>query len=245
MKKLKPTIITSLPELMEYVEAECKPDLILFRGQPEDKPLLPKIARSAFRTRTRNGDALQAERAMFETFQKRALPYLQREPVSSWEWLAFAQHHGLCTRLLDWTLNPLAAIWFAVENPPIGKATGVVWHFEVLSKDEELGEDPFKTRATKVFEPRHITTRIVSQSGWFTVHKYLDGKGKFIPLERNPTFSRRLRKLEIPAAAFSDLRRELDRCNVNGASLYGGIDGLCKHINWLNTLGSDEDPEPA
>jgi len=180
---------------------------------------------------------------MFDDFRRKAVTYLPREPANSWEWLALAQHHGLCTRLLDWTLNPLAAIWFTVENPPVGNAAGVVWHFDVRPKDEELEGDPFNTSATKVFQPRHITARIMSQSGWFTVHKYLDGKGKFIPLESNTAFSKRLRKLEIPATAFSNLRRELDRCNVNGASLYGGVDGLCKHLNWLNTLGSDEDPK--
>ena len=84
----------------------------LFRGQREDWPLLPKLARL-----THVGDILSAEHEMFATFRREAVADAEPVPDNDWDWLALAQHHGLPTRLIDWTMNPLAAAWFAVGDP--------------------------------------------------------------------------------------------------------------------------------
>ena len=180
---------------------------------------------------------------MLTDFKRKSIPFLERSIGTDWDWLALAQHHGLATRLLDWTLNPLAALWFVVGKPPVNKGAGVVWVFEPAKDDFVIPSDqtnPFTGRRTKVFQPNHITARIVSQGGWFTVHKYMVDKSRFIPMEKNARLMKCLTKAIIPANSFADLRAELDRYGVNSALLFPGLDGLCSYIEWMNSLLEDE-----
>lgn len=234
--------IRTLSRYVEYVEKHCVGEHFLFRGQPVDRPLLPKVARLVT-----SAPIADSERAMLRDFKLQSLPFLESHPADDWDWLALAQHHGMATRLLDWSLNPLAALFFAVERPPEPTAQGVVWMFEVAATDY-LNEDsqdrrmnPFDVDRTRVFRPRHISRRIVAQAGWFTAHKFTEKQeSQYIPLERNTRYKNRLVKLAVPANAFADLRRDLDRFGVNAASIYGGIDGLCRTIEWRHSFLTDE-----
>jgi len=182
---------------------------------------------------------------MLQDFKLQALPLLRMQPSSDWDWLAVAQHHGMATRLLDWTANPMAALWFAVEKPANNGGPGVVWIFDTENADyakPENDEDPFSGNRTRLFRPRHITQRIIAQSGWFTVHKYLGKDKGFIPLERNKLYKRRLTKLLIPAPNFPAIRRELDRLGFNAANLFADLDGLCRHIQSRHSFERDEVP---
>lgn len=180
---------------------------------------------------------------MLADFRRQVIPFLSFQPETEWDWLALAQHHGLATRLLDWTANPLAGLWFAVEKPAVDSRPGVVWVFQTDRADyvtDVLEADPFEGGRTKIFQPRHITERIVSQAGWFTVHKYLADKKGFIPLEKNIHYKKALRKLLIPAASFPKIRRQLAGWGFSAASLYPGIDGLCTHIEAQYSQLADE-----
>ncbi len=242
MANYKIKTLTTFSGFIDFVQEHCLHDEILFRGQPVDEPLYPKIARLHLR-----GDFIKIEREMFRDFCRRAIPYINLSPETDWDWLAMAQHHGMATRLLDWTLNPLASLWFAVSCPPqLDKdgqpRVGVVWVFFPEKTDyvtPSLDNSPFSNYGTRVFQPRHVSARINSQAGWFTTHSYKTRENKFIPLEKNTRYSKKLLKLCIPPEAFQEMRFQLDRFNVNAASLFPDLDGLCKHITWHKSIMDD------
>jgi hypothetical protein len=109
--------ITSWADLAYYA-AECADGRWIFRGEDSERyELKPKAAcigghKHAPRKKPHE---VAHERAALELFKRQARPYLMYSPSSEIEWLAIAQHHGMSTRLLDWTESIVAAAFFAVE----------------------------------------------------------------------------------------------------------------------------------
>lgn len=235
-------VIESLAGFLELVEKHCAEfDDVLFRGQKEDWTLVPKLARLRFRGGLK---VREAESKMLASLKTRALPYLDTVPQNDWDWLAIAQHNGMATRLLDWTTNPLAALWFAVEQPATKGQDGVVWVFTPSQEDYVVNPDsftPFDSVRTRVFRPKHINRRIITQHGLFTAHYIQKNGSKFVSLEKNSRYKEHLIKMRVPASMFSDIRTGLDRCGINAATLYGDLVGLCTDAQWQHSLLDDED----
>jgi hypothetical protein len=242
MDAIREETIRSVTDLLSFVQDCCTYDDVLFRGQSGDYPLLPKVARIELRRRAAER-IIDVERCLLDEFKRRAFPWLEHRPEHDWDWLAVAQHHRLATRLLDWTENPLAALWFAVEQPPAGDRPGVLWvlnaqGFPTLSP---LPDDPFGIPQVIIIRPKHIAQRIVSQGAAFTAHLIPPEDTVVVPLESDPVVRPRLTKIIVPADCFQHVRYYLDRCGVNAASIYPGLDGLCQHIEWLHSYQSDEE----
>ena len=244
--------IASVAEYMQLINAESDSDAAtpsLFRGQTEDWPLLPKLAR-LYKQQQLKGPYLDIERKMLDEFSRQAAIYVANNQTP-WDWLALAQHHGMATRLLDWTENPLLALWFAVKNAPKdadqGKH-GVVWIFSPPDQryiDSSSEESPFSSTSTKILLPRHSNMRLRVQSGRFTVHHYRQEDGEFIPLEKHKTYKKYLKKITIKSEAFSQIRSDLDRCGLNAGTMFPDLGGLAEHIEWRHTLLDDEKDTPG
>ncbi|MBL7739585.1 MAG: FRG domain-containing protein [Chitinophagaceae bacterium] len=238
--EIENTAITSLEAYFGILEKYCDLDDILFRGQRSDWPLLPKLAR----IKARGENILESETEMIYDFKRLSKPHLTVIPVNDWEWLAVAQHHGMATRLLDWSTNPLAALWFAVSQPAMSEY-GVVWIFfldkgSYLKSDELTRANPFTENKTKVFQPELSAPRIHVQSGWFTTQE-VDGRtNKFIAFDEIGKYRNKLLKLKIPKGSFASLRYQLDRLALNKSTLFPDVDGTAAYIEWKHSMIEDE-----
>ncbi|MGD0950652.1 MAG: FRG domain-containing protein [Candidatus Binatia bacterium] len=204
----------------------------LFRGHADlDWELEPKIDRSDFSGLRGNLTREDHERLVFEEFKRLALPHLHSRPANNWEFLALAQHHGAPTRLLDWTENPLAALFFAVA--PARADDGAVWCYTCVGMedplDSEHNPDPLSLDRIVLFRPPHVDPRISAQSGMFTVHP-----SNFKSLK--DAWGCPLTRVRIPFAARARLRLQLQRLGVHRASLFPDLDGVGQHVYelWRN-----------
>lgn len=231
--------INSLNEFHERLLDKHKKEVYdtnttVYRGVKDVKyDLIPKIGRPDIEWM--EGQPSD-ERRMFRMFKERA-PFFYSAatsfPKNDWESLFFAQHYGLPTRLLDWTRNPLVALYFAVAGEFEGHSAVYVlkdqkpfeWrdHCECSPLDCK-GYDQF----AKVIPPS-ISERIVAQSGLFTIHA-------------NPTTAMEARHVDcivIPNQLRRGFKRMLHQFGVHEASIKPGFDGLCSHLFWLRTKKHD------
>jgi FRG domain len=238
----KPRVF-EVSSVSEFVEVATWMDSsFIFRGQTKEKgwPLIPSVGRFVEGSRVP-----WREREILGEFRREAIRFLQVVPSNDWQWLALAQHNRLPTRLLDWTRNPLAALWFAVSSSAIEEKPGLVWAYiyeeaDVVSNTEGLSS-PFSIDRLYVYYPEHVFPFIQAQSGVFTAHyRCNDGPGKFPPIEEIKDADLRLTKIEIPAKSFPTVRYQLFRVGISPASLFPGLQGLVERIRYDNMLSEDE-----
>ena len=164
------------------------------------------------------------EKQMLDLFKVGARPHLNFEPKNDWKWISLAQHHGLPTRLLDWTKNPLVATYFAVEEN--ADLDSVVYALPALNIiDIQKYSNPLEYEQTEiVFLPEHVTRRIIAQQGQFTIHN-----------NPNVPFERWFRKIIIPSKIRQQIRHLLSNYGINRESLFPDLDGLARHIKWIKS----------
>jgi hypothetical protein len=106
---------TSLPDFITKIERlQGKAGTPLwFRGASKrTDELVPGLYRH--KVRKKREEFIDLEHALMTRFRQRSIPYHTRDLRDDWEALFFMQHHGVPTRLLDWTENPFTALHFAL-----------------------------------------------------------------------------------------------------------------------------------
>lgn len=172
---------------------------------------------------------------MFRMFQERAPFYSTSFTENVWERLFLAQHYGLPTRLLDWTRNPLVALYFAVARKYEGdSAVYVLKDQEPFDWRKNSECSPLECKSFGNFDfakviPPSISERIVAQSGLFTIHAK-----PAVTLEASHVDC-----IVIPAELRRSFKKMLHQYGVHEASIFPGLDGLCSHLFWLRADAHD------
>ncbi len=219
-----------------------------FRGQSHlDWTLQPSLIRGPRKFR---------ERRMFRDFKLRASAFSDVQFQSDVELLFAMQHHGMPTRLLDWTESHLIALFFAVAQED-SDCNGAVWAIRPASlnrfsgfsytvpmsnhrvfEDYTLDVDSLDSRRNEVeavspmaLRPRRNTPRLVAQRGLFTIHG-----SDSTPLEKLKGTRQRpapvLEKIIICGESKALLKKELFLAGISYSLLFPDLDGLSKEVSY-------------
>jgi FRG domain len=230
--------IHSIAELLQALKQQAKPkQLIWFRGQSRKGwKLVPGLARVERH--------LKAESALIKRFMQNATPHIDTLPREEWEWMFLMQHHRAAKRLLDWSEGPLAALYFAVQDPLHMNTAAAVWCLDPVALNKEahltftfeaeipafgrdkvldsylpshVQENPSELFPVAIVGPRN-TPRMAAQLGTFTI------KHRLHTLIEDIGMCKHVWRWIIPANSKRNILKELAYLRYSALTLFPELD---------------------
>ncbi|HEY1754415.1 MAG TPA: FRG domain-containing protein [Bryobacteraceae bacterium] len=244
-------LLEALPKIYGRTKAG-KPKTVWFRGHASHAwHLEPSLSRQG---------KLEDELKLMKHFKQNAFQFLSAPPQSESEWIFLMQHYAIPTRLLDWTENPLVALYFACQDFParrkpaaavwclypqeLNKISGVVLtpqdDIPAFGEEDEL-EDYLPSRVRignaqktplAIIAARRFD-RVYAQKGVFTIqHREVH---RLEELQDAAGEQPHLVKLKIPRNAVKRLTKEIALLGVNKLMIFPQLDNAAAHV--METLG--------
>lgn len=202
---------------------------------------------------------LELERSLLTRFRQRSIPFLAQRIDEDWELLFLMQHHGVPTRLLDWTENPYVALYFALTSCKKDPVTGlfpdccvwsldpVAWNRAVLdditfaggvlvTTDRQLdshkpgiNETLFRRRPVAIYGS-YNSPRIVAQRGTFTVFGSDIAPMEAVKAAVPAITDNVLSRITIPGEHVASMLKALTAIGYTDSVLFPDLDGLAREI---------------
>lgn len=233
--------------LNEVAEFQVGKPHTWFRGQNKE---CYKLNSGIYRNELKlESSIISTERAYYEVFKRLGHIHLDKE--DDWNLLFLMQHHGVKTRLLDWTESFATALFFATDNWYSDDDKAIVWMLDPLQLNNlTLKEEVFympehdyekyiDLKGNVKFNPNTLalypvrnSSRIVSQQGMFTLQGNIN-----LPIEEEFESSLIdkgiLKRITLDHKLKKDIKMYLKQGGISDFSLFPDLDGLAKYVNKL------------
>jgi hypothetical protein len=223
-------------EFMQRSLAAGQPGLIC-RGVADKRyTLSPSIARH--RREQTGGNVTTLEKSLLDEFMRLSLRELEFVPDSEFEWVFLAQHHGLPTRLLDWSTNPLVGLYFAVERHDDRDGTLYLTRQQVTDQYELFDFRTADVLKKSVFAIQQKQGHFIFVRPKYKDRRYYNQASVFScparPYEElTPELLGNLEMLTVPGALKPQLRARLSMLGVSASFIYPGLDGIASQVKSL------------